>query len=55
VVRRDKLNVDLFWQRDELLEDTDSLPEPDVLDDEIFEDMQAALVLFGTVAKGLKE
>ena len=55
LAKRDKLNLDLFWLKDETLEDSDSLPEPDVLADEIFEDMQAALALFGTVARGLKE
>jgi type I restriction enzyme M protein len=55
LAKRDKLNLDLFWLKDETLKDSDSLPEPDVLADEIFEEMQAALALFGTVAKGLKE
>lgn len=55
LAKRDKLNLDLFWLKDDTLEDSASLPEPDVLADEIFEDMQAALALFGTVAKGLKE
>ena len=48
-------NANATWLKDETLEDSDSLPEPDMLADEIFEDMQAALALFGTVAKGLKE
>ncbi len=54
LVKRDKLNLDLFWLKDETLEDSESLPEPDVLADEIFEDLQTAVELFGTVAKGLK-
>ncbi len=54
LAKRDKLNLDLFWLKDESLEDSDSLPEPDVLAEEIAEDLQTALELFGTIAKGLK-
>lgn len=50
LVKRDKLNLDLFWLKDESLEDSESLPEPD----ELAEDLQTALELFGTIAKGLK-
>ena len=54
LVKRDKLNLDLFWLKDESLEDSESLPEPDELAEEIAEDLQTALELFGTIAKGLK-
>ncbi len=54
LVKRDKLNLDLFWLKDETLDDSDSLPEPDELAEEIAEDLQTALDLFGTIAKGLK-
>ncbi len=40
---RDKVNLDIFWLRDESLEDSANLPEPDVLAAEIVEDLQAAL------------
>jgi type I restriction enzyme M protein len=36
------------------LEDSERLPEPDVLAEEIAEDLQTALELFTTVAKTLK-
>jgi type I restriction enzyme M protein len=54
MAKRDKLNLDLFWLKDESLEDSESLPEPDELAEEIVEDLQTALELFGTIAKGLK-
>jgi type I restriction enzyme M protein len=54
LVKRDKLNLDLFWLTDESLEDSESLPEPDVVAEEIAEDLQTALELFSTIAKGLK-
>ena len=41
---------DLFWLKDDMLEVSDSLPESDILADDIVEEMQTALALFGTVA-----
>ena len=35
--------MDLFWLRDESLEDSASLPEPHVLAQEIADDLRAAL------------
>ena len=40
---RDKVSLDLFWLRDDSLEDIDNLPPPAVLAAEIVEDLQAAL------------
>ncbi len=40
---------------DTSLEDADSLPEPDVLAQEIAEDLQAAMELFAGIANELKE
>ena len=31
LVQRDKVSLDIFWLRDESLEDTDDLPEPNVI------------------------
>jgi type I restriction enzyme M protein len=54
LIVRDKVNLDIFWLRDESLEDTASLPNPDVLAAEILEDLQAALEQFGEVAEDLE-
>ncbi len=35
--KRDKANLDIFWLKDESLEDTDNLPAPEVLAVEIAE------------------
>jgi hypothetical protein len=35
LLKRDKVNLDLFWLRDESLEDSANLPDPDVLTLEI--------------------
>ena|GEM_PF-1190872 len=37
-----------FWLKDESLEDTENLPDPDVLVGEIVENLQAALEQFST-------
>ena len=43
IVARDKLSMDLFWLRDESLEDSASLPEPHLLAQEIADDLRSAL------------
>ena len=43
LLARDKASPDIFWLRDESLEDTDNLPAPEVIAAEIVEDLQAAL------------
>jgi type I restriction enzyme M protein len=53
LIARDKVNLDIFWLRDESLEDTANLPEPDVLAAEIVEDLQAALEQFSEIAEDL--
>ena len=55
LMARDKVNLDIFWLRDESLEDTADLPEPDVLAAEIVEDLQAALEQFREIAEDLAE
>ena len=52
---RDKLSLDIFWLRDESLEDTARLPDPDVLASEIVEDLEAALEQFREIAEELGE
>jgi len=43
LISRDKVNLDIFWLRDETLEDSANLPDPDVLAREIVEQLEAAL------------
>ena len=54
LVERDKLNMDIFWLKDDSLEDIDSLPEPDIIVGEIVENLEAALEQFRSVAEELK-
>lgn len=51
--RRDKTSLDIFWLRDESLEDSANLPDPDVLASEISDDLQAALEQFAQIAGDL--
>lgn len=55
LVKRDKLNLDIFWLKDDSLEDIDSLPSPDVIAAEIVENLEAALEQFRSVAEELDE
>jgi type I restriction enzyme M protein len=43
LVKRDKLNLDIFWLKDASLEDPDTLPPPDEIAAEIIENLEAAL------------
>jgi type I restriction enzyme M protein len=53
LIARDKVNLDIFWLRDESLEDSANLPDPDVLAAEIVEDLKAALEQFEGLAGNL--
>src|SRR5712691_11774238 len=54
LTKRDKLNLDIFWLKDESLEDSANLPDPDIIADEIVEDLQAALAQFAEIANDVK-
>jgi type I restriction enzyme M protein len=54
LLQRDKVNLDLIWLRDESLEDSENLPPPDVLAQEIAEDLEAALSEFSAIAASLR-
>jgi type I restriction enzyme M protein len=43
IVARDKVSLDLFWLRDESLEDSANLPDPNTLAQEIADDLRSAL------------
>jgi type I restriction enzyme M protein len=55
LMARDKVNLDIFWLRDESLEDSASLPDPDVLAREIMEELKAALEQFTGIVDDLGE
>lgn len=53
LMQRDKTNLDIFWLKDESLDDIDSLPPPDAIAAEIVENLEAALEQFRAVAEEL--
>jgi type I restriction enzyme M protein len=55
LVKRDKINLDIFWLKDDSLEDSANLPDPGVIALEIAEDLEAALDQFSQIAADLKK
>jgi len=55
LLKRDKLNLDIFWLKDDSLDDIDSLPLPDEIAIEIVENLQTALEAFQSVADELQK
>lgn len=51
---RDKTNLDIFWLKDDSLEDTEDLPEPEVLAGDIVENLSAALEQFRGICEELE-
>ncbi len=54
LLQRDKVSLDLIWLRDDSLEDSANLPPPDVIAQEIVEDLEAALSEFAQIAGSLR-
>jgi type I restriction enzyme M protein len=55
LIQRDKASLDITWLRDESLEDMDNLPAPEVIAQEIAEDLEAALAEFAAIAEALED
>jgi type I restriction enzyme M protein len=55
LLKRDKVNLDIFWLKDEALEDSANLPAPEIIAQEITADLEAALEQFATIAEDLKK
>lgn len=55
IMKRDKKNLDIFWLKDESLEDLDKLPEPNVLASELVEDLEDALEQLKEISGDLGE
>lgn len=54
LLKRDKVNLDIFWLKDEALEESANLPPPEVIAADIMADLEAALEQFATIAEDLK-
>lgn len=55
IIARDKTSLDITWLKDKSLADLDNLPDPDVLADEIVENLESALDGFRLVLEKLKK
>jgi type I restriction enzyme M protein len=53
LMQRDKVNLDIFWLKDESLEDAENLPPPAVLAAEIVDQLEAALEEFRGIEEAL--
>lgn len=53
LMKRDKANLDIFWLKDESLEDSENLPAPEVLAQEIVENLESALEQFSAIQQEL--
>lgn len=53
LIHRDKASLDIFWLKDESLEASENLPEPDIIAREIIADLQDALAQFQAIVDDL--
>lgn len=55
LISRDKLSLDIFWLKDESLEDSENLPDPDVIARDIAENLESAVEQFTSIYEVLGE
>ena len=54
LAKRDKLNLDIFWLKDDALEESSNLPAPEVIAADIAADIEAALEQFAAISEDLR-
>ena len=55
IVKRDKTNLDIFWLKDDSIEDSANLPSPEELAEDITENLENALEQFRAIMEELKK
>ncbi|GEO06556.1 SAM-dependent DNA methyltransferase [Adhaeribacter aerolatus] len=55
IIARDKTSLDITWLKDKSLADLDNLPDPDVLAEDIIENLEAGLASFRTILAALEK
>jgi len=55
LLARDKVNLDIFWLKDDSLEDAASLPSPEIIAREIVENLESALIEISAIVETLEE
>jgi type I restriction enzyme M protein len=53
LLQRDKVNLDIFWLKNESLEDSENLPAPDIIAKEIAENLESSLDQFASIHEDL--
>ena len=53
LMQRDKVSLDIFWLKDESLEDSENLPDPKVIARDIAENLESALEQISGIAEAL--
>ena len=54
IMARDKTSLDIFWIKDKSLTDLDNLPDPDILANEIIENLESGLNSFREIIETIK-
>lgn len=54
LIQRDKLSLDIFWLKDDSLEDAENLPAPDILAREIMDNLESAMDQFRGIVEELE-
>ncbi|MCL0066157.1 type I restriction-modification system subunit M, partial [Dehalococcoidia bacterium] len=55
LLRRDKVSLDIFWLKDDSLEDSEKLPAPEILARDIAGNLESALEQFSSLYQDLEE
>lgn len=55
ILERDKTNLDIFWAKDQSLINLENLPNPDILANEIIENLEAGLTSFREIMETMNE
>lgn len=54
LMQRDKVSLDIFWLKDESLEDSENLPAPEIIGRDIVENLEVALEQFTSITEELE-
>ena len=49
------MNLDIFWLKDDALEESANLPEPHLIAEDITDDLETALENFGAIAEDMNK
>jgi len=55
IMTRDKTSLDIFWLKDKSLTDIDNLPDPDVLVEDIIENLESSLESLREISNNLSK